>query len=169
MIFHSYVSLPKGKHCDPNVSISTKDPTVGFKVRHSMHGQASLNRWGVLVSLIDPYPIRRWSRYIQLQNTASLSMISVSHMSGSIDFTKNPSLQSCASPLEVFDAVIKALGQHKLVVVINNHTSCSSAEIQKDVQSHIWIVFFIYLTLTYTLYIFLRFVGNPDLRMTRLQ
>lgn len=96
-------------------------------------------------------------------------MISVSHMSGSIDFTKNPSLQSCASPLEVFDAVIKALGQHKLVVVINNHTSCSSAEIQKDVQSHIWIVFFIYLTLTYTLYIFLRFVGNPDLRMTRLQ
>ena len=109
---------------------------------HSMHGQASLNRWGVLVSLIDPYPIRRWSRYIQLQNTASLSMISVSHMSGSIDFTKNPSLQSCASPLEVFDAVIKALGQHKLVVVINNHTSCSSAEIQKDVQSHIWIVFF---------------------------
>jgi hypothetical protein len=55
------------------------------------------------------------------------------------------------------------------VVVINNHTSCSSAEIQKDVQSHIWIVFFIYLTLTYTLYIFLRFVGNPDLRMTRLQ
>lgn len=53
----------------------------------------------------------------------SNEMLRSSLLPGSIDFTKNPSLQSCASPLEVFDAVIKALGQHKLVVVINNHTN----------------------------------------------
>ena len=68
-------------------------------------------------------------------------MISISRMSGSIDFKKNPSLQSCASPLEVFDEVIESLGRHKLVVVLNNHTSCSS-ETQNDVQSHVDGVFY---------------------------
>ena len=43
---------------------------------------------------------------------------------GSIDYTINPSLD-LGSALEVFDAVINALGRHQVVVVLNNHTSHS--------------------------------------------
>eukprot|EP00434_Breviolum_minutum_P010953 symbB.v1.2.009659.t1/scaffold593.1/size185935/10 len=43
---------------------------------------------------------------------------------GSIDYTINPSLD-LGSALEVFDAVINALGRHQVAVVLNNHTSHS--------------------------------------------
>lgn len=52
----------------------------------------------------------------------SNEMLRSSVPEGAIDFTRNPSLKGLTA-LEVFDAVIQCLGQHRVAVILNNHTT----------------------------------------------